>query len=139
LVITSAPAWTPVFGITPGPAAARGFTRVLLVWNTLAVYGAPLLFAWLFYRMGSRQRMPANWIMLGVALVCILGGFQNLSFCDTGVRHGGMLTVNSALIPPFQHFAEGLARAAMNLAIASGVWWLSARRKASSASAYVNA
>ena len=131
VVIFSAPVWMPVFGITPGPVAARGATQVLLVWNTLAIYGAPLLFAWLIYRMGSRQRMPANWIMLGVALVCILGGFQILSFYDTGEPHGGRFTADSALIPPFTHFAQGLARAAMNLAIAGGVWWLSARRKAS--------
>jgi hypothetical protein len=38
--------------------------------------------------------------------------------------------VQSELLPPFQHFAEGLARAAMNLAIAGGAWWLSAKRKA---------
>jgi hypothetical protein len=41
--------------------------------------------------------------------------------------------MQSAFLPPFPHFAEGVARAAMNLAIAGGVWWLSVRRKASAA------
>ena len=76
------------------------------------------------------------WIATGVAIACILGGFQHLSFNDTGVRHGGELSLGSGLFPPFPHFAEDLARAAMNLAIAGGVWWLlSARRKRSAAPA----
>ena len=135
-VIKSATAWAPLFGITPGPVAARGFTRAMLVWNTLATYGGPLFFAWLFYWIGSRQRMPRAWIITGVVLVSVLGGFQDLIFYDTGCRGCGVLLVNSALIPPFppfQHFAEGSARALMNLAIVGGVWWLSVRRKASHA------
>jgi hypothetical protein len=134
--LESAHLWMPVFGLTPGPVAARWGTQVLLVWNTLAVCGAPLLLAWLFYWMGSRQRIPARWIVLGVALVCILGGFQTLSFYDTGCAACGQLTADSALIPPYAHFAErgvgigqGLARAATNLAIAGGVWWFLLRAR----------
>jgi hypothetical protein len=134
--------WT---GQPPGPVTAKLATQVYTVYNTLIVYGGPLLFAWLFYRIGSRQRMPANWIILGVALVCILGGFQNLIFYDTGCRGCGHLILSSGLLSPFQHFTadglfarfpfvEGIARAAMNLAIAGGVWWwVAARQKASSA------
>ena len=132
-IIELATAYGPAIGLTPGPDAARWFTRVLLVWNTLAVYFAPLAFAALIYLVGSRQRMRPAWIVTGVALVCVLGGFQNLIFYDTGVRHGGVLLFQSALLPPFPHFAEGLARAAINLVLAGGVWWLSARRKASTA------
>jgi hypothetical protein len=69
----------------------------------------------------------------GVALVCVLGGFQNMVFYDTGVRHGGMLMVSSALVPPFPNLAESLSRAFLNLAIAGGVWWFAVRRKALSA------
>ena len=133
-IIESARVWAPLFGITPGPVAAKGFTQALLVWNTLAMYGAPLLFAWLLYWIGSRQRMPKGWIIAGVATVCVLGGFQNLIFYDTGCRGCGVLLMQSAFIPPFPHFAEGLARAAMNLAVAGGVWWwLATRKKASTA------
>jgi hypothetical protein len=96
----------------------------------LIIYGGPLLFAWLFYRIGSQQRMPAKWIMLGVALVCILGGFQNLIFYDKGYVGGGVLLVQSDLIPPFSHFAEHITRAVMNLTIVGGAWWLSVKRKA---------
>lgn len=113
----------------PSLASARTATKVYTIYNSLIVFGGPLLCAWLFYWIGSRQRMPANWIMLGVALVCVLGGFQNLVFYDTGCVGCGHLLMQSALIPPFPHFAEGLARAALNLAIAGGVWWLVVRRK----------
>jgi hypothetical protein len=127
-----------VIGYTPASAAAkvanaRLVTQIFTVYNTLAVYSAPLVFAWLFYRIGSRQRMSAAWIIGGVVLACILGGFQNIVFYDTGVRHGGMLMVSSALVPPFPNLAESLARALLNLAIAGGVWWFAVRRKALSA------
>jgi hypothetical protein len=130
-IIELATAYAPAMGLKPGPDAARWFTRVLLVWNTLAVYFAPLAFAWLLYVVGSRQRMRPAWIVTGVALVCVLGGFQNLIFYDTGCRGCGHLLVRSDLFPPFEHFAEGIARAIMNLAIAGGVWFLLVRRKAS--------
>ena len=135
-IIESAPVWAPLLGIIPGPVAARGFTKVLLVWNSLTAYGTPLIFAWLFYRIGSQQRMRTAWIVTGIALVCILGGFQNIIFYDTGCKGCGHLDVNSGLIRPFPNFAEGLARAAMNLAIVGGVWWLSAKRKTSTAMAF---
>jgi hypothetical protein len=133
-IIQSATKWAPLFGITPGPAAAHGFTQIMLVWNTLAIYGAPLLIAWLFYWIGTRQCMPIAWIATGVAMVCILGGFQDLVFYDTGCKGCGHLDLTSGLLPPFPNLAEGLARAAMNLAIAGGVWWwLTVRRKVASA------
>jgi hypothetical protein len=145
-VIELLTAWRNAIGLQPSPATAQKATLAFTAYNTLAVYGAPLGFAWLFYWIGSRQRMPRAWIVTGVAIVCVLGGFQNLIFYDTGVRHGGVLLLQSGLLSPFLHptgaglfspfpFAEGLARAAVNLAIAGGVWWLSARRKASHAMA----
>lgn len=114
----------------PSPATARVATKVYTAYNTLVVFGGPLLFAWLFYWIGARQRMPSGWIIAGVAIVCILGGFQNLIFYDTGCRGCGHLLMQSAFLPPFPHFAEGVARAAMNLAIVGGLWWLTVRKKA---------
>jgi hypothetical protein len=126
-------------GQPPGPVTARMATQVYTVYNTLIVYGAPLLFAWLFYWIGSRQRMAPAWIATGVALICVLGGFQNLIFYDTGCRGCGHLLIQSGLLSPFWHFfapfnsAEGIARALVNLALAGGIWWLSVKRKASHA------
>jgi hypothetical protein len=45
--------WT---GQPPGPVTAKLATQVYTVYNTLVVYGGPLLFAWLFYRIGARQK-----------------------------------------------------------------------------------
>jgi len=124
--------WT---GQPPGPITAKFATQVYTVYNTLVVYGGPLLLAWLLYWLGSRQRMPVGWIVTGVALVCVLGGFQDIIFYDTGCRGCGHLIVNSGLVPPFPNLPVSLARAAMNLAIAGGVWFLLAKRKASYAMA----
>jgi hypothetical protein len=138
-------------GLTPGPAAARLATQIYTIYNTLIVYGGPLLFAWMFAWMGSRQRMRPAWIGTGIVLICVLGGLQNLIFYDTGCRGCGVLLIQSGLLSGIAwwsgglHFAgdglfapfpwaEGLARAAMNLAIAGGVWWwFTARKKASTA------
>ena len=121
------------FHMQPSPASARIATKIYTAYNTFVVFGGPLLFAWLFAWIGARQRMPRAWIVTGVAMVCVFGGFQNLIFYDTGCRGCGHLLMDSALLPPFPHFAEGLARAAMNLAIAGGAWWFTARRKDASA------
>ncbi len=147
-IIETATVWAPALGVTPGPVAAKWFTLVMLVWNTFAVYVAPLLFAVLIFWVGSRQRMPLAWIMAGVAIVCVLGGFQNLIYYDTGVRGGGNLIFSSGLLSPFPvltqgtwfyspvpHYAEGIARAIMNLAIVGGIWWLFARKKVSTVNA----
>lgn len=132
-IIDAATVWVPLLGITPGPAAAHGFTQIMLVWNTFAIYGAPLLFAWLFTWMGDRQRMRLGWIVAGVAIVCVMGGFQNLTFYDTGCKGCGHLDLTSGLLPPFPNLVEGIARAAANLTIVGGVWWLAIRRKEASA------
>jgi hypothetical protein len=121
------------FHMQPSPATARIATEVYTAYNTLVVFGGPLLFAWLFYWIGARQRMPKAWIIAGIAIVCVLGGFQNLIFYDTGCRGCGHLLMQSAFLPPFPHFTEGVVRAAMNLIIIGGVCWLMARKKISSA------
>lgn len=135
----------------PSPASARIATRVYTIYNTLIVFGGPLLFAWLFAWMGTRQRMRPAWIATGVVLICVLGGLQNVIFYDTGCVGCGVLLIQSGfldgivwwdkglhfgngLFAPFP-WAEGMARALMNLAIAGGAWWFSAKRKISHAMA----
>ena len=83
-------------GPAAGPVTARLATRVFTAYNTLAVYVAPLLFAWAFYWLGSRQRLRPGWIVTGVAIICVLGGFQELMFYDKGYLGGGVLSFQSA-------------------------------------------
>ena len=136
--------FTYLTGQPPGPVTAKLATRVFTAYNTLAVYVVPLLFAWAFAWLGARQRMAPAWIVTGVALICVLGGFQELVFYDKGYVGGGVLSFQSGLLyfaprtgwlySPHPHFVAEFARAAMNLAIAGGVWWwFKARKKPSSA------
>jgi hypothetical protein len=132
-------------GQPPGPVTAKLATRVFTTYNTLAVYIAPLLFAWAFYWLGTRQRMRPAWIITGVVLICVLGGFQELVFYDKGYVGGGVLSFQSGLLyflplpkdtwlySPHPNFVAEIARSVMNLAIAGGVWFLSVRKKAASA------
>ena len=129
-------------GQPPGPVTAKLATEVFTAYNTLAIYAAPLLFAWAFYWLGSRQRMRPAWIITGVSLICLFGGFQELIFYDKGYVGGGVLIFRSALFyfaprtgwlySPHADFAAEFTHAAMNLAIAGGVWWAAARHKTSS-------
>jgi hypothetical protein len=79
-----------------------------------------------------RQRMSSTWILAGIAVACVLGGFQNLSRYDTGTR--GELEPTSGLYPPFPGLAAGVARAAVSLALALGTWWLATRTHSPTAS-----
>jgi hypothetical protein len=116
-------------GWKPQPSALKTLTLVVEVWNTLAVYASPLGFAALLFMIGARQRMSSAWVFAGVAIVCIFGGFQNLVWYDTGTRGEMMLT--TGLLHPYPHFAEGVARAAANLALSATAWWLFMRRLSS--------
>jgi hypothetical protein len=133
-------------GQPPGPVTAKLATEVFTAYNTLAIYAAPLLFAWAFYWLGQKQRMAPAWIVTGVVLISVLGGLQELIFYDKGYVGGGVLIFRSALFyfaprtgwlySPHADFVQEFAHAVLNLAIAGGAWWwLSARKKASSATA----
>jgi hypothetical protein len=122
---------THAAGWKPSSAELRRFVFAVEVWNTLAVYVTPLGIAALLCFVGVRQRMPSLWIIAGVVIACVLGGFENLVFYDTGTK--GEMSLGLGLLPPFPHFAEGVARAAANLAIAGFAWWLSTRRQISDA------
>jgi hypothetical protein len=136
--------WT---GQPPGPVTAKLATKVYTAYNTLALYVLPLAFAGLLYWLGSRQRMPAHWIVTGVVVICVLGGFQEVVFYDKGYVGGGVLSFQSGLLyflplpkdtwlySPHPHFGQEIARAGMNLVIAGGFWWVKARGKVSNAMA----
>jgi hypothetical protein len=112
-------------GWKASPGALRAFTLGVAVWNALITYVAPVGAAALLYVIGARQRVSSAWVLAGVAMVCVLGGFQQLSWYDTGTH--GELTLTSGLVPPFPHFMEGVAHAAANLALVAAAWWLAAR------------
>jgi hypothetical protein len=128
--------------LKPGPVTAYWFTRVMTGYNFLVVFVLPLVFAALLAWAGRRQMMPRAWIVTGVVLLCVLGGFQNLIWYDTGVIGGGHFIFNSGLLyfvpwltkgtwfysPHAPYLAQDLGRVAMNLALAGGVWWWSERR-----------
>ena len=73
--------------------------------------------------------MPAAWIFAGIAIACVLGGFQELHFSDDG--HHGELSVGTALLPPFpaKLVIGGLYRAVATFAAASALYWYGVRRQ----------
>jgi hypothetical protein len=113
-----------------GPAAMRA-RRAFDVWNWLVMYGAPLPIAALFCAIGIKQRVPVSWIALGLAVICIVGGFS-----EVGIKWSYVPKVPSELnfgfgvIAPFlgESLATCLLRVALNAVLAGGVYWLFLQR-----------
>ena len=87
------------------------------VWNSLPSIVAPIAIAGLLCFVGLRQRMPMPWVYLGVAIACVLGAFQQLTFSDNGYR--GELDIASGFLPPFPRdlIVLGIKRAFANVAV----------------------
>ena len=113
----------------PTATQRERFVFAIAVWNTLATYVAPFAIAAALCIAGQRQRMPAAWIFAGIAIACVLGGFQEMHFSDDG--HHGELSAGSALLPPFpmKLFVGGLYRAAVTGAAAAAIYWFAVRRQ----------
>jgi hypothetical protein len=103
------------------------FMLIVAAWNALPTFVAPLTIAGLLCFVGARQRVPTGWIVTGVVIACVVGGFQQLSFTDDG--HHGELVLGSGLLPPFQRdlVIAGIWRAVADLALVGGGWWLALR------------
>ena len=121
--------WSPA--IPPWSVAWAKLSFDALNW--LATYAAPLVIAAMLCVIGFRQRMTARWIVLGLAIVCLVGGFHEI-----GVRRSSMpsqpseLYVGFAFAPPFprQMIIAGVFRAAINVALVAAAYRLWLRREA---------
>src|SRR5215471_1096166 len=104
------------------------FMLSLAAWNAVPTFVAPLAIALLFVVLGSRQRISAGFTLLSVVVVCLLGGFQQLTFVDNGYH--GELSFGSGLLPPFPHdlIVQGLLSAVVSASIAIGTWWFLTRQ-----------
>ena len=104
-------------------------------WNWLATTAAPLVIAAVLCVMGLRQRTKPAWIFTGIAIACVLGGFQEMHWADNGYH--GELSLGSGLTPPFplDLIIGGLYRGVITFAIAAAIYWYGARRMNSGATA----
>lgn len=123
----------------PTVAQREWFVFGIAVWNTLATYIAPFAIAAVLCIAGLRQRMPATWIFAGIAIACVLGAFQEVSFWDNGTH--GELSFGSALMPPFpaKLIVGGLYRAVVTFAAAGALYWYGVRRQNGHADVYTAA
>ena len=97
-----------------------------------ATYAAPLFIAIGLCIVGIRQRMAAFWIVLGLIVACIFGGFHHVgvTWPDAASRPPE-LGISFALAPPFPRdmILFGCLRAAISCALAGAVYWLWRRRE----------
>jgi hypothetical protein len=100
--------------------------------NWLATYAAPLAIAAALSVLGIRQRMPMSWIALGLATICIVGGFHEIGVKWSSVpAQPSELYVSFAFAPPFpeQLIVTGVFRAAVNVVLVGMACWLWLRVK----------
>jgi hypothetical protein len=118
-----------IFLSPPVPPWAIPWTRFSLdALNWLTTYAAPLVIAALLCVIAIRQRMAAHWIVLGISITCIAGGFHEIGVSWSSVQsEPSELQLSFALAPPYPAhlLIAGALRAAINLAIvgaAYGLW-----------------
>jgi hypothetical protein len=106
------------------------FVDTVAAWNWSATHALPLVLAILLCVMGVAQRMRPAWTIAGVALACLAGAFQQVSWHDNGYH--GVLMLGSGLFPPFPHdmLIAGIWRTLADFAIVAAVWFVSTRRSA---------
>lgn len=118
------------------PPAPEWLKLSVTVWNWLVMYVAPLAAAALLSIVGIKQRMGSAWIVTALAIICVLGGFHEIvaKFSDVPGRPSE-LSARLAFAPPFprEMILSGLFRAAINLALAGGTYWLWLRHQFSAA------
>jgi hypothetical protein len=104
------------------------FMLSVAAWNALPTFVAPLAIVVFFVVLGTRQRMPAGFMLVSVAIACVFGGFQQLSFVDNGYH--GELSLGSGILPPFPRdlIVQGVLRAVVSASIGLGICWLLTRR-----------
>jgi hypothetical protein len=94
------------------------------------MYAAPFAIAALIFFIGTRQRMAARWIALGVAAACVIGGFHHMSAEWSDEPGMSSLGAGFGFAPPFPGpmLVSGLLRTALNLSLVGAVYWLWLRR-----------
>lgn len=119
--------WSP-----PMPRWSVPWGRLLFdILNWLTTYAAPLAIAAILCVIGMRQRMAPGWIVLGIAIIGVVGGFHEIgvAWSDTPTEPN-QLSLGFALWPPYPRnmIFAGVLRAAINLALVAVGYWLWSHR-----------
>ena len=87
--------------------------------NGLMTGVTPLGIAAILWVIGTKQRMSARWVILGVAVICVAGGFFEMEMSWPGGPSPGELSLGFGVSPQYPQFY----RAAINLAVAGAAYW----------------
>ena len=100
------------------------------LWNGAATYVLPLLILALLCAIGIRQRSEPRWILLGLVVISIVGGFHQLHVTWSDGSGPSELSLGFGLAPPFpkEMILQGLVRTLFNGAVAGSLFWWWSRR-----------
>jgi hypothetical protein len=127
-------AWIAGAEISPGSFTGADLPVWLMsfiwTWNQLVMYAAPFALAALVVVIGTRQRIGGVWILIGVAIAAIAGGFHVMEVRFADQPGQSALSAGFGLVGPFPNdmTAPGIGRAAINLVLIGTAYWLWHRR-----------
>jgi uncharacterized membrane protein len=100
------------------------------IWMFFANHILPLALAALIAKIGYEQRLAPQWWIMGVAIVCILGGFSDLNVQWPAYEGaGGELQVGFGFDPPTGGMTNNVLRAVFNLLIVAVPAWFLIKRQ----------
>jgi hypothetical protein len=108
---------------TISPDAFRQFAAG---WNWAMSYVLPLGIAGMFLVVGLRQRLDARWVVFGVGILCVVGGFLEMTTTwPDGTRPGALAVDFGLLAPPLPQALIDAAyyRVPLNLVIMGVACW----------------
>jgi predicted permease len=93
-------------------------------WNLALIYLAPVLMALAVWKVGKAREVHSTWLMVGGALICVVGGIQLIEAVWTGIKGTSGLRIG-----PVCSLTTAAIRIAANLAVFGGIVFLSQRRR----------
>ena len=124
-----------VEGAIGGPASLSqiepGWIKSLaFLWNGAATYALPVLILALLCAIGFRQRSEPKWILLGLIVISVFGGFHQLDMSWSDGTGPSELSLGFGLAPPFpqEMILSGLLRTLFNGVLAGSLFWWWSRR-----------
>jgi hypothetical protein len=127
-------AWMAGAEISPGSFTGADLPRWLMgfiwTWNQLIMYVAPFALAAFVFVIGRRQRIGGAWLVAGLVVAAIVGGFHVMEVRFADEPGQSSLSAGFGLVGPFPNdiTAPGIGRAVINLALIGLAYWFWSRR-----------
>ncbi|MBL8628127.1 MAG: hypothetical protein JNM81_00760 [Rhodospirillaceae bacterium] len=103
----------------------EGYSVIPETWRAIVgvgvfgvTYVLPLIVAGIVAKIGLDQRVDARWLLIGIGIVGVIGGYFDISVeWPAYVGAPGELNFGLGLFPPYPQFGFGLMRTVLNVTV----------------------